>query len=94
MARSPPASATATTSSAIIGSTSALGCHTSNSSSLPMAHCSPTTAAATASIARTPPTRRATATASVAAAMLTSITPTASPTHGPSSLTGSARASK
>src|SRR5690606_23566877 len=52
-----------------------------------MAYCSPTTAAATPTMATVPPSRRAATTASDDAATLTAMTPTARPTHGPSTRT-------
>ena len=92
--RSPAARAATTTVKAKKGSTSALGCQTSNSSSLPMANCRRAVPSATAAIASTPRLRRATSTASELDATLTSMTPTASPTHGPSTRTGRASRSK
>ena len=94
IARSPAASAADTTRKAKKGRTAALAGHTSNSNSLPRASWSPATATATASIVSVPPIRRAATTASDDAAMLTSIAPTARPTHGPSRRTAGAIASK
>ena len=59
-----------------------------------MANWRPTTTTPTASIDSRPATLRATTTASVEDAMLTSITPTASPTQGPSSRTQGASRSE